>query len=499
MARYFLPHNNHNTHPGGIVQLAPTSNIVTVVAEKILPYDRAVVPQEYGWSCGPAATQVVLNSLGIYTTENSLIQQIGTHTGGTDDISWIETRALDSRVPRAGYTIDYIRNDPPTQAQKDTLWSRVVASINAGFGVVMNWVAPPNNYPRGVYGSVSPTYNGGTIYHYVACMGWRDGPDGRAYWIADSGFRPFGYWVAADQAATLISPKGYTYATAVPAVIVPPVAPTPPKSKSDEYARAIISEGRTARVGEGRYDHPVITEKGIAIALATALVESSLTMYANASDPESLKFPHDAVGSDHDSSGLFQQRPPWWGTIADRMDPARSASMFYHALSGLEYNSDRQSPGWYAQKVQQSAYPDRYDQHYGKAQELLSRLGPTVAGPVSPEPEKPVITDPNLFPSRSPYRDNNDRFMTGLDAILNLDAMSHAGLVVEPAALRGEFWAIEKVARLASGQGPGAYLWWDSSKTDVWAISKAQYILKTIEQINPTALQSYLATKGQQQ
>lgn len=468
------------------------------MAEKVLSYDRAVVPQEYGWSCGPAATQVVLNSLGIYTTENALIQQIGTHTGGTDDISWIETRALDSRVPRAGYARDYIPNDPPTKEQKDKLWKRVKASIDAGFGVVMNWVAPPNNYPRGVRGSVSPTYNGGTIYHYVAAMGYYEGPEGNAYWIADSGFRPFGYWVSADQAATLISPKGYAYATAVADV---PQLPTVPKpSGRDGYAKAIIAEGRKARVGEGRYDHPVITDKGITIALATALVESNLTMYANASDPESLKFPHDAVGSDHDSSGLFQQRPPWWGTIADRMDPAKSASLFYHALSGLDYNSDKRTPGWYAQSVQQSAFPDRYDERWPDAQALFAKLAPSV--PVSPEPVVPVVPDkpgdPNLFPSRSPYRDNNDRFMTTTDILLNLDAMSHAGLLVEPAAIRGEPWAIEKIVRLAAGQGPGATLWWDSSQPDSWAIGKAQYILKYIEQTNPDALSRYISTKGPQ-
>ena len=459
------------------------------MTEKVLPYDRAIVPQEQGWSCGPASTQVVLNSLGILVSENELIRQIGTTTNGTDDISWIETRALDSRVPRAGYSRSYIPNDPPTQAQKTKLWRDVVKSIDAGFGVVMNWVAPPSNYPRGVKGSASPAYGGGTVYHYVACMGY-DSAGEKALWIADSGFRPFGYWVSFDQAAGLISPKGYTYATTVStSVELPPVSEP---SKQDVHAMAIIAEGRHARVNDGRYDHPVISDKGIAIALATALVESNLVMYANARDPETLNYPHEAVGSDHDSSGLFQQRPPWWGTVADRMNPTRSAAMFYHALSGLDYTSDQHSPGWYAQSVQQSAFPDRYDQRYDDAVRLLARLGPT-SGVV----EVPVSGDPNLFASRSPYRDNNDRFMTSTDTLLNLDAMVHGGLLVEPAALRGEVWAIEKVARLAAGQGPGAVMWWDTSKPDTWAIAKAQFILKVIERDNPEALRNYLAVKGQ--
>jgi hypothetical protein len=70
--------------------------------------------------------------------------------------------------------------------------------------------------PRGVKGSNSPRYCCGTIYHYVAAMGYDDTPGARAVWIADSGFWPFGYWCGFDQVATLIPPKGYTYADAAP-------------------------------------------------------------------------------------------------------------------------------------------------------------------------------------------------------------------------------------------------------------------------------------------
>ena len=89
-----------------------------------------------------------------------------------------------------------------------------VRSIDAGWGVIMNGVAPPWNYPRGVKGSISPAYHGGTVYHYVAAMGYDDTPGARAVWIADSSFAPFGYWCGFDQVATLIPPKAYTYADA---------------------------------------------------------------------------------------------------------------------------------------------------------------------------------------------------------------------------------------------------------------------------------------------
>ncbi|ASR85914.1 lysin A [Mycobacterium Phage Niklas] len=190
--------------------------------EKVLPYDRSIVPQETGYWCGPAATQVVLNSRGLIVPEATLAREIGTTVRGTDYVGLIE-RILDLRVPDARYTSVYIENDPPRADQRETLWRHLKQSIDAGFGVVMNWVAPPSNKPRGVKGSVSPRYSGGTTYHYVAAMGYDDAVPGigRAVWIADSGFQPQGYWISFDQCASLIPPKGYAYAD----VTVAPEAP----------------------------------------------------------------------------------------------------------------------------------------------------------------------------------------------------------------------------------------------------------------------------------
>lgn len=143
----------------------------------------------------------------------------------------------------------------------------------------------------------------------------------------------------------------------------------------EEYAKAIIEEGRRERRGPRNYlNHPVMSERGIKIALATALVESDLKMYANSADSESLRFPHEALSSDANSVGLFQQRAPWWGQASERMDPALSAAMFYSALSRLNYNDTSVSPGTFAQQVQKSAFPERYDQKFGQASDLYGRL-----------------------------------------------------------------------------------------------------------------------------
>jgi hypothetical protein len=97
------------------------------------------------------------------------------------------------------------------------LWANIVASIEAGYGCVFNIQVPPDNYPIGVLGSQTPAYGGGEVFHYIAGMGYNDdNPNLRAVWIADPGFRPFGYWVSLDQLATMIPPKAYTYSTAPP-------------------------------------------------------------------------------------------------------------------------------------------------------------------------------------------------------------------------------------------------------------------------------------------
>jgi hypothetical protein len=195
------------------------------MTEKVLNYDHtvSVVVQERSYDCGPASTQIVLNGRGVIKSEDELISDEQTTVNGTNDISYV-TPVLNQLLPGANYQSAYMPNDPPTQVDKDQLWSHITQSIDAGYGLVLNFVAPPSNYPVGVKGSQSPSYGGGTVFHYVSCMGYDDDPALRAVWIADPGFRPFGYWCSLDQVATLIPPKGYCYSTA-PAVSPPPPAP----------------------------------------------------------------------------------------------------------------------------------------------------------------------------------------------------------------------------------------------------------------------------------
>ncbi|PRQ10648.1 hypothetical protein C1Y63_10640 [Corynebacterium sp. 13CS0277] len=180
--------------------------------EKVLDYPRDQVKQDTYYNCGPATVQTIVRAAtGSLVSERVLAGELGTTVNGTDYIGLL-TRVLNKHLPGAQYTTVTMPHDPPTGEEREALWKHIRASIDAGYGVGVNIVAPPRNYPRGVYGSTSPRYAGGTVYHYVAAMGYRDGNEGRAVWIADSGFTPYGYWVSLDQLSTLIPPKGYTYA-----------------------------------------------------------------------------------------------------------------------------------------------------------------------------------------------------------------------------------------------------------------------------------------------
>ncbi|MFG2103800.1 hypothetical protein ACGFJ5_24745 [Micromonospora echinaurantiaca] len=102
-------------------------------------------------------------------------------------------------------------------------------------------------------------------------------------------------------------------------------------------------------------------ERAAVVAIATSLQESKL---------ENLG--HLGERNDHDSQGLFQQRPSsGWGTVEQITDPEYSTKAF---LKGL-----KQVDGWQdmpltkaAQTVQVSAYPFHYAQWEQQAADLVA-------------------------------------------------------------------------------------------------------------------------------
>jgi hypothetical protein len=129
-----------------------------------------------------------------------------------------------------------------------------------------------------------------------------------------------------------------------------------------------------------------VPARGQLIAIMTALTESSLRVLSNTSAyPESGQLPNDGNGGDHDSLGLFQQRPAaGWGRVENLMDPVWSSRAFYGGPNGPNHGSPRglldvdgwqtMDPGAAAQAVQVSAYPDRYAVNQPIAEKVLTAL-----------------------------------------------------------------------------------------------------------------------------
>jgi cell wall-associated NlpC family hydrolase len=95
-------------------------------------------------------------------------------------------------------------------------------------------------------------------------------------------------------------------------------------------------------------------ERAALITLMTGITESGLRILGNPNDPSGERLAVQGVGFDHDSLGIFQQRPSW-GTAAQRLDPVASANLFLdRLLSRPDWRSV--DPWRAAQNVQASAY-----------------------------------------------------------------------------------------------------------------------------------------------
>jgi LysM repeat protein len=143
--------------------------------------------------------------------------------------------------------------------------------------------------------------------------------------------------------------------------------------------------------------------RGAHVALETALTESALWMYANGHNQRSLQLPHDRVGWDHGSVGLFQQQvggAPYstanWGTTEELMDAVTSTGKFLDALGPL--SNWQHKTNWMAcQDVQRSAFPDgrNYKENDARAIQIGDALwGLSPAAQPTPDPDSSVTSAP---------------------------------------------------------------------------------------------------------
>lgn len=166
---------------------------------------------------------------------------------------------------------------------------------------------------------------------------------------------------------TLVVGSATSASAAAPA---PAAAPSKPAEKSSSSAlNAPQAENAALIIRIGR--ELGVSDRGIAIALGTSMVESWL---------------RNLDWGDRDSLGLFQQRPSTgWGTAAQISDREYSIRAFFTGVTNADGTSTRgllDIPGWEkisfadaAQAVQISAYPDRYAAWEAAAYEWLAKYG----------------------------------------------------------------------------------------------------------------------------
>lgn len=163
--------------------------------------------QQTGYWCGPGATRIALSTeMSDPPSQATLADFLGTTTAGTDHIGLVRD-ALNHYLQTSWFETKEMY-DPPTEAQRDLLAQDIVLNLSNGHPLVANVVS----------GWRPPGYPSGTIYHYVAIIGYADG--GQSVLIADPAAEgaagsswvnvPRTYWITIWDLGTWIGGKGYT-------------------------------------------------------------------------------------------------------------------------------------------------------------------------------------------------------------------------------------------------------------------------------------------------
>ncbi|MFG1606549.1 VCBS repeat-containing protein [Actinoplanes sp. NPDC049265] len=137
-----------------------------------------------------------------------------------------------------------------------------------------------------------------------------------------------------------------------------------PQMNGSRLGRAITGYNVScARIIAGTVRGRGLDPRAAVIAVTTAITESTLHNYTEAVD--------------HDSLGLFQQRPSQgWGTPAQLIDPVYATNAFVNAMLRKYPNNGWMSGdiGAICQRVQVSAVPDAYAKEVHDAQLLVNAL-----------------------------------------------------------------------------------------------------------------------------
>lgn len=180
-----------------------------------------------------------------------------------------------------------------------------------------------------------------------------------------------------NERARIVSEKSLTRSlhraapspSASPSPAPPPEIPQNPSPVAGLAQAQMNNAATIVRVGQSLG----LPRKALIIGVATAMQESNLYNVASWAVPESFDYPHEGDSSDHDSVGIFQQRPSQgWGTVANLMKPEYQAQNFFNKLMRIDWQN--MSLTLAAQAVQVSAYPYAYAKHESRATTIVDSL-----------------------------------------------------------------------------------------------------------------------------
>ncbi|KAM3441631.1 hypothetical protein MY4824_001409 [Beauveria thailandica] len=208
--------------------------------------------------------------------------------------------------------------------------------------------------------------------------------------------------VPSPAALTLVTPNSTALATAGPnstslALVMPnstALAPTGPSSTAlalvmpNSTSLALVMpnstalgfpglnhvQSRNAKAAIDQVRAEGLNRQACLAVISTALQESELQIYANPIVPASMNYPHDKVGGDQDSIGMFQQRAKFYSDIATDMSAAGSTRLFLSDMKGIA--------GWQTmevsalcQAVQKAEAGNLYGQRVSLAGQICSAAG----------------------------------------------------------------------------------------------------------------------------
>ncbi|EJP62867.1 peptidase M23B [Beauveria bassiana ARSEF 2860] len=133
-------------------------------------------------------------------------------------------------------------------------------------------------------------------------------------------------------------------------------------------------QSRNAKAAIDQVRAEALNRQACLAVISTALQESELQIYANPVVPASMNYPHDKVGGDQDSIGMFQQRAEFYSDVATDMSAAGSTRLFLADMKGIA--------GWQTmevsalcQAVQKAQAGNLYGQRIPLAEQVCSAAG----------------------------------------------------------------------------------------------------------------------------